>query len=326
MTRRVGFRWTRAALGILAILGAVGCGASDAGDGAGDGNGSITPTNPTGPVTPLAPLPVANWVEGVDGTMPLVVLAPHGGDLSPADLPDRSCAGCVTVNDANTQALARTISDAFAARVGRRPFLVINRLNRKKFDANRALPEATAGYPALEPMWTLFQATVDSAKARARRVHPRVLVIDLHGHAHAVQRLELGYLLSASQLRLSDSALHPLVVGTSVGQLSLVSAVRDSGVLILRGPRALGSRLAALGFPAVPSAADRAPAVGEDYFDGGYNTARNGSALAGPVDAIQIECNYTGVRDTAASRAAFAEAFVTALLAYLQDHYGWVPV
>jgi hypothetical protein len=43
------------------------------------------------------------------------------------------------------------------------------------------------------------------------------------------------------------------------------------------------------------------------------------------VDAVQIECNYAGVRDTAESRAAFAEALVTALLAFLDDQYGWVP-
>lgn len=322
MTRGDLARTTRTALGILTILGAVGCASGDA--EAPDG-GTQNPTNPTGPTTPTAPLPVSGWVEGSDGLIPLVLIAPHGGDLAPADLPDRVCAACVTVNDANTQALARTISDAFFARTGRRPFLVINRLQRRKFDANRALPEATAGYGPLEPMWTLFQATVDSAKARALRLHPRALVIDLHGHAHAVARLELGYLLSASQLRLSDSALRPAVAGSSVAKLSLVTPARDSGAAILRGPRALGSRFAALGYPAVPSDVDPAPAVGQDYFDGGFNTARNGSTSLGPVDALQIESNYTGVRDTSASRAAFAEAFVTALLAFLRDHYGWVP-
>lgn len=315
-------RLTRAALGILAILGAVGCAADGA--EAPDAGGQ-TPTTPTGPVTPPAPLPVSSWVEGSDGLIPLILIAPHGGDLAPTDLPDRSCAACVTVNDANTQALARTISDAFFTRIGKRPFLVINRLQRRKFDANRALPEATNGYGPLEPMWTLFQATVDSAKARALRLHPRALVIDLHGHAHAVARLELGYLLSASQLRLSDSALGSAVMGSSVALLSRVTPARDSGATLLRGPRALGSRFAALGYPAVPSDVDPAPAVGQDYFDGGFNTARNGSTALGPVDALQVESNYTGVRDTADSRAAFAEAFVTAVLAFLRDHYAWVP-
>lgn len=303
----------RKALGTIAVLGAFGC--------AGGGDAVAPPTGT--PVTP--PLDVTAWVSAIDGTMPLVIVAPHGGDIAPADLPDRACPGCVTVNDANTRALATEISDAFARRVGTRPFVVANLLSRRKFDANRDLAEATAGYSTLAPLWSLFHARIDSAKARATRVHPRALLIDLHGHAHAVARLELGYLLTAANLRLGDSILTPLVMASSIARLDSAALSGDSGVALLRGPRALGTRLAALGFPAVPSASDPAPAVGAEYFNGGYNTERHGSITGGPVDAIQIECNYAGVRDTPAARTAFAEAFVTAALAYLDDHYGWGP-
>ncbi|MEY4609312.1 MAG: hypothetical protein RL625_1529 [Gemmatimonadota bacterium] len=319
MNRRGPHRVVRTALGILAILGAVGCG------GASSSVAPTAPTTPTTPTAPAAPLPVADWVEGIDGQIPLVIIAPHGGDLAPAELPDRVCTGCVTGNDLNTQALARAISDAFSGRIGKRPYLVINRLHRRKFDANRDLQEATAGYAPLAPMWSRFQAEVDSAKVRAHRLHPRALVIDLHGHGHAIQRLELGYLLSASELRLTDAAITALMPTSSVAQLSRVAVSRDSGVVLLRGARSLGSRFAALGIPAVPSDADPAPLEGQDYFNGGFNTVRHGSLVAGPVDAIQIESHYTGLRDTAANRAGFAEVFVTAMLAYLRDHYGWVP-
>ena len=319
MNRRGPHRVVRTALGILAILGAVGCG------GASSSVAPTAPTTPTTPTAPAAPLPVADWVEGIDGQIPLVIIAPHGGDLAPAELPDRVCTGCVTGNDLNTQALARAISDAFSGRIGKRPYLVINRLHRRKFDANRDLQEATAGYAPLAPMWSRFQAEVDSVKVRAHRLHPRALVIDLHGHGHAIQRLELGYLLSASELRLTDAAITALMPTSSVAQLSRVAVSRDSGAVLLRGPRSLGSRFAALGIPAVPSDADPAPLVGQDYFNGGFNTVRHGSLVAGPVDAIQIESHYTGLRDTAANRAGFAEVFVTAMLAYLRNHYGWVP-
>ncbi len=310
-----GVRW---ALGTIAVLGALGCAGGSEGDG-----GVIAP--PPGGPGPVAPLDVSGWVEVTDGTIPVVVVAPHGGDLAPVDLPDRDCVDCVVINDANTRALAFAISDAFQRRSGKRPFVVVNRLHRRKFDANRDLEEATDGHSPLAPMWALFHTRIDSAKARAVRVHPRALLIDLHGHAHAVPRLELGYLLSAANLRLADSILMPLVAASSVAGLDAVAASGDSGVALLRGPRAFGTRLAALGFPTVPSAGDPAPASGESYFDGGYNTQRHGSRVGGPVDAIQIECNYLGVRDSDASRTAFAEAFVTATLAYLADHYGWVP-
>lgn len=304
----------RRALGTLAVLGAFGCSTG--------AEGAVTPP-PEPP--PVAPLDVSGWVTATDGTVPLVIVAPHGGDLAPVDLPDRTCAGCETVNDANTRLLALEIADAFERRIGKRPFVVANRLSRRKFDANRDLSEATGDHAPLAPMWTLFHTRIDSAKARAVRVHPRALLIDLHGHAHAVPRLELGYLLSASDLRREEEVLAPLLGASSIASLNSAAVSGDRGTVLLRGARSLGTRLADLGFPSVPSASDPAPAVGESYFSGGYNVQRHGSRLAGPVDAIQIECNYAGVRDTAASRTAFAEALVTATLAYLADHYGWAP-
>ncbi|MFM8302422.1 MAG: hypothetical protein ACKN99_07780 [Gemmatimonadota bacterium] len=319
MIRRGPSGVVRSALGVLLILGAVGC------VGASEGDAPTAPTNPTIPTTPTAPLPVADWVDAIDGEIPLVIIAPHGGDLAPAELPDRVCSGCITGNDLNTQALARTISDAFSGRIGKRPYLVINRLQRRKFDANRDVQEATAGYAPLAPMWTKFQGAIDSAKVRARRLHPRILVIDLHGHGHTIQRLELGYQLSASELRLTDASLAPYVAMSSVAELGRVAVSRDSAAALIRGPRSLGSRFAALGIPAVPSEPEPAPLAGQDYFNGGFNTVRHGSSNAGPSDAIQVESHYTGLRDTASNRAGFAEVFVTAVLAFLRDHYGWVP-
>ena len=306
----------RFALGLVLLGGAVAC----SGDGAG---GGVTPLRD--PPGSAPPLDVSGWVSASDGTVPLVIVAPHGGDLTPGELPDRTCAACVTVNDANTQALATEISDAFERRIGRRPFVVANRLNRRKFDANRDRAEATGGYAALDPMFELFHLRVDSAAARAARVHPSALLIDLHGHAHSVARLELGYLLSAAELRLADSTLSPLLAASSIARLNANAVSGDRGAALLRGARALGTRLALAGFPSVPSASDAAPSVGEDYFNGGYNTARHGSLTGGPVDAVQIECNFTGVRDSAANRTAFAEALVTTLLAFLADQYGWQP-
>lgn len=308
----------RRALGTIAVLGAFGC--TDGTDGGTSGGVAPPPAGPG----PVSPLDVSAWVETREGTIPLVIVAPHGGNLAPADLPDRTCAACVTPNDANTRALASELSDAFFRRVGKRPFMVTNLIHRSKFDANRDLAEATGGHAPLAPLWTLFHSRIDSAKARAVRLHPRALLIDLHGHAHSVERLEIGYLLSGAELRLADSMLTSLMFTSSIARLDSAAVSGDSGVVLLRGPRSLGARLVQAGFAAVPSATDPSPLLGESYFNGGFNTQRHGSQVAGPVDAIQIECNYVGVRDTAAARTAFAEAFVTATLLYLSDHYGWV--
>lgn len=301
------------ALGTCAVLGALGC--------ASEGE----PTGNPPPPPPPPALDVAQWVSSEDGTVPLVIVAPHGGTLAPPELPDRACLACVTVNDANTRLLAVAISDAFQRRIGQRPFVVANLLSRSKFDGNRALDEATGSYAPLAPLHDLFHLRIDSAKARATRLHPNALLIDLHGHGHAIARLELGYLLTGANLRLADPALAPLLASTSIARLNTASVVGDTGALLLRGPRAMGTRFTDAGFEAVPSANQPAPAEADPYFNGGYNTQRHGSRFSGPVDAVQIECHYTGVRDTAVARTEFAEAFVTVMLQYLADHYGWTP-
>lgn len=325
----------------LALLGV--CAALVQACGGDSGNATpVTPTSPTTPTPPATrPAPTgpqgtlvvgqlytdqAGYVEYTPGDAPFVLVAPHGGALTPVTLPDRTCSGCVTVTDVNTQELSRAIVDTFYARTGARPHLVVNRLNRRKFDANRDRGEATGSNPALDTTWLWMHAAVDSARNRIARSGARGVMIDLHGHGHAIPRLELGYLLSATSLRLSDSALvaSNAMSTTSIAQLASTSrSTADRGVALLRGPNSLGALLNARGVPAVPSALDPAPRAGEDYFNGGYNTERHGSLRGGALDAIQIETHFTGVRDNATSRGQFARALTDALVAYLSRHYGW---
>ena len=73
MIRRGPHSVVTAALGILGILSAVGCGAGTKADA------PTAPPTTTTPTTPAVPLPIADWVEGIDGQIPLVIIAPHGG-------------------------------------------------------------------------------------------------------------------------------------------------------------------------------------------------------------------------------------------------------
>lgn len=306
------------------------------GDAGGGGATPVAPPPPavvpTGPVGPLVSgqryTDASGYVELVPGDAPVVIVAPHGGTQSPSGLPDRSCSACVTVNDLNTQELARAIVDTFRVRTGLRPALLTNQLHRRKFDANRDVAEATGGTAALTNTWTWWHAAIDSAKAGVVRRASRGILIDLHGHGHSVPRLELGYLLSASELRSTEATL---IASAAMGRTSIARLAADSrnasnrGLALLRGPMSFGALIATRGYPAVPSPSDPAPLVGQEYFDGGYNTQRHGSAGGGAIDAIQIECNLAGVRDTEAARGAFASALVTALLQYLDVHYGWSP-
>jgi hypothetical protein len=257
------------------------------------------------------------YIEFAAGDLPLVLSAPHGGTLLPSELPDRTSGE--TVTDVNTIELARAIADEFEQRTGKRPYLVLCRLGRTKLDANREIGEAAQGNAGAEIAWREWHGFLQAARA-AVESGGTGLYIDLHGHGHAIARLELGYLLSAGELGLSDAQLNTssLIARSSVRALAARAPAGLAG--LLRGPESLGSLLAARGFPAVPSQSQPGPGTGP-YFSGGYDTERHGSHAGGQVDAIQIEAHRVGVRDTEASRTAFAKALVAALQDYFVAHY-----
>jgi N-formylglutamate amidohydrolase len=233
------------------------------------------------------------YVEYIPGNLPVIISAPHGGYLKPDSIPDRDCDNCAYGRDSYTQELARSISEAFFEQMGGYAHIVINLLYRKKFDANRDIGDAADGNPIIEESWANYHQFIESAKNKVIQNYERGLFIDLHGHGHDIQRLELGYLLSRSELELSDSKLN---THTYIEQSSIQTLVDDNINLLthselLRGRYSLGSLLSNIGIPAVPSASDRYPYSFEPYFSGGYNTARHGSRSGGKIDGIQIECN-----------------------------------
>ena len=210
------------------------------------------------------------------GDLPLVISVPHGGALDPADIPDRTCNNPVYDVDANTVELGEAIDSVFAAQEGCRPHMVINHLARRKLDANRNLADGACGDPQAVLAWQAFHAFIDSAKALVAATAGKGFYLDLHGHGHTVQRLELGYLLYADELVLSDATLNTstYIDYSSIRALALQNQLALTHAELLRGPLALGTRLASQGYPSVPSQQDPFPQQGQPYFSGGYNTAR----------------------------------------------------
>lgn len=262
------------------------------------------------------------YVEYIAGNLPIIISVPHGGYLTPGEIPDRDCPACVTINDAYTQELARAILQEIQARTGCYPHVIINRLRRAKLDANRDLEEAADGNVMAEDAWFAYQDFIDTARTWVLGQFGKGLFIDLHGHGHAIQRLELGYLISKNELMLNDGVLNS---DTYVNQSSLRNLVSENlsqqtHAALLRGNQSLGTIMENKGYAAVPSSNDPAPASNEAYFSGGYNTHRYGSIEEGRIDAIQIECNQN-VRFEEVSREIFADSLASGLLNFLDVHY-----
>lgn len=255
------------------------------------------------------------FIEYQPGTLPLILAAPHGGTLRPADVPNRSFGR--VAQDSNTAEITLALAAQLEAKTGQRPHVILCRLHRTKVDCNREIKEAAQGDPAAETAWHEFHDACIQACETVTKDHGCGLFLDIHGHRHEEPRVELGYLLTAAQLTTSNSLLDAdpaALSSTSIKEL-ITRSGRSLSALV-RGPNSLGSLLEARSFLCVPSPSKAAPTPGADYFSGAYDVQAHGSRDAGSVSAIQVECPWKGVRDTEANRKVFVEALADSLVQY----------
>lgn len=292
---------------------------------------------PSGPYTPGQSYFGRNgYIEYVAGNTPVILSAPHGGALEPSEIPDRTSGACggsaTTTTDLNTIDLTLRVRDAFVQRFGTYPHVILNHLDRSKLDANRTLAEGACGDPEAEIAWNEFQDFIDVAKQDVLATEGKGWYMDMHGHGHEIQRLELGYLIRGSQLDQSDATLDGTVAYQDTSSIKTMS--EDAGGTtfagLLRGATSLGTLYDDQGFRSIPSSSDPGP-QGNSYFRGGYNTVRHtctvraseqGGSPGGNICGVQVEANYSGVRDNATNRQAFGDATAVVLEQYLATHWG----
>jgi hypothetical protein len=257
-----------------------------------------------------------DFVEYVVGNLPVVISVPHGGYLKPPTIPDRVL-GTAGHQDTYTQELAREIIELFEKQTGKIPHVIINRLHRDKLDANRELFDAAQDDPSATDAWNEFHNFVDTAENRVQEKFGKGLYIDLHGHRHDWQVIELGYLLVNNQLNMSDQELDASMPPstTSVGVLG--GKQQNPLSQVVRGSRSLGAALEHEGFPSVPSPAHPNP-NNRPYFSGGYNLEQHSAFSGRKMIGIQVELP-TGIRDDTTRRHIFAEAFVKSVCSFLSD-------
>jgi len=278
----------------------------------------------------------SNYTEYIAGNMPLIISAPPGGDMNPAELPNRTNTSTYTVTtdpDLWTANLARAIRTATFNRYGRYPHVIICNVDRAKVDCNREIGEGAQNNTNTQTLWREFHAFLGIARQQVSNNYGRGLYIDLHGHGHTIQRCELGY-------NLSDATLFKSSLTSSDDNNSTINALsarsRQSFNDLVRGTLSLGALLEKRGFPCVPSVSNPNPGTNSSgatntYFNGGYNVETYGTATAngGTIDAIQIECNYTNVRaksssssysDDVAVRATFSSNLIASLDEFFKYH------
>ncbi len=261
-----------------------------------------------------------SYVEYRPGTLPLVLTAPHGGYMEPLEIPNRGWG--TTAQDRNTRELTLAIREELFSRTGAYPHVILSNLHRRKLDPNREIVEAAQGNPEAERAWWEFQMFAEAAGDEVTASHGEGLHLDIHGHAHEIDRVEIGYLLSRADLDQPDGFLSGLAYLNKASIKALAQKPGNDLAGLIRGPQGLGTLLEERFFPAVPSLSQPNPGQ-DDYFTGGYITERHGSRDGGSISAIQLEHHFPGLRDEEENRQRYAEALVDALLIYFSAHFGF---
>lgn len=263
------------------------------------------------------------WIEYAVGASPLVISAPHGGLLMPEEMSDRSSG--VLDTDLHTADLARKIAAAWNGKAEAPAHLVLSLLHRRKLDPNREFAEATQGNPLAATAWKEYHGFLREAIDAAVSRHGFAFLIDIHGHAHEIRRVEIGYGITGDQLNATDAVLDASGVAARCSLADLAARTQGGLAALVRGPRSLGALYEAQGFRAVPSPSDPGPGKNK-YFNGGYIVRAHAAAPGTPrCDGVQLEMPRPGIRDTEENRARFAKATAEILHQFLGERYSWKP-
>ncbi|HAN79525.1 MAG TPA: hypothetical protein DCQ31_18045 [Bacteroidales bacterium] len=266
-----------------------------------------------------------NYIEYQQGTLPIILSVPHGGSLEPSSIPLRTCNNPTTVTDAFTIETALEIKKILFETTGCYPHIIICHLKRTKLDCNRTIENGACSNAEAETAWNEFHNYITMARIEANKQYNlNTFFIDLHGHGNPIQRIELGYLLYDDELELSDLTLNTekYINLSSVKNLAQNNKNNYTHSELLRGAKSLGSLLNKYNYPAVPSQTIPSPGLNTDYFSGGYITANQTGYKAGiQISGVQMELNYTGLRDNQTNRSKFAVAFANAIIEYVNTHF-----
>jgi hypothetical protein len=264
------------------------------------------------------------YITYYPGNIPIIISIPHGGDISPSEISNRTYG--VSVTDSNTIDLGIAIRNYFYSNYNIRPYVIINNLKRTKLDANREINEAAQGNIFAERAFDEFHFYIQSAREEILSKYSTGFLFDIHGHGvnpdgFYDMRTWIGYLLSGDKLDNSDSYIDQNISIDDTSIFNIANSSNETLSEILRGPNSLGSFFENNLYTALPSSNSPSP-EGMRYFSGGYNTFFYGTDRNFNFNAIQLEFPFPDLRDTPQSRNTFASIFVTLIQEYIQIYTG----
>lgn len=260
-----------------------------------------------------------DYIEYYEGSLPIIISAPHGGDEKPKDIKNRTSG--VFDKDDFTIELTENILNEFEKQTNKIPYAIVAKISREKIDINREKKEAFEDKNA-EIIYDRFHTLIKNSRKEVDSKFQRGLYFDIHGQSHPKGYLEFGYLLDNEILKKYDNEIKKHQFESSIKTLSNFS--KESFIDQLKGPHSMGSLMTNYGFDAIPSL--KLPYASDNkYFEGAFDTIRYGSLDNGNINGIQIEFPFEHCRDTKLHREKTAIAFVSSILKFMEVHLNYTP-
>jgi N-formylglutamate amidohydrolase len=202
-----------------------------------------------------------------EGSLPIILSAPHGGSTAIPGVPARKGTNkknFTTLRDAGTDELAEKIAAGLEKSLGGKPFVVIARFDRKSIDANRTAADAFESEDA-KPAYDAYHRALSNACRTVLSQWGRGILLDIHGQS---------------------AESNAFIRGTSNGR-TVSALVKRSGEPALAGRQSILGHLAGKGYAVIPGAGESRKE--DSRYNGGFIVRTYGSHNINGVDAIQIE-------------------------------------
>ncbi|HZW61084.1 MAG TPA: hypothetical protein VFF04_02565 [Candidatus Babeliales bacterium] len=231
----------------------------------------------------------SDFVLVQQGTIPIILTAPHGGSLKIPNVPVRKKA--TKGKDLNTFELTQALSKAIEEKTGEKPYIVAAHFKRVYIDANR--PADTAyEVSAAKPYYDYYHEQITKFVANIKQLFPNQnpLLIDIHG-----------------QGREKDLVFRGTCDKQTVQQL-LKSAGEDA----LTGPFSIAGVMSAQGIAVFPPISKPDQPEYASYI-GGFTVRTYGSHTDLGINAIQLEfgSSYRNSEMIATTSQKVAQAIIT---------------
>ena len=257
------------------------------------------------------------YIEYTAGNLPIILVAPHGGRLQPAQLPDLPRHRGA---DNKSQEYTREAMEHLQRLShGGYPHLIIVNLHPGKLNAVRPIDEAAGRHPDTRKAWEAFHQFITDAKQHITRNWRRGHYFEMHTNGHRERWVEIGVGLSRRYLNQPDAKADMLAWARRSTIRSLGSSPGVDFLEVLRGQTSLGGLLEARGYRVVPSPQNPGPRDG-GFFFAGYNTWLHGSHRDGTVDATHIETHFCYLINPK-TRHKYSRDLAESIKVFVERHY-----